>query len=41
VHDTKMHWSGFILPEHRAARNEAAKEETEVRFENLIDVFIL
>jgi len=26
-----MHWNGFILPEHGAARNEAVKEATKVK----------
>jgi|GEM_PF-7007996 len=28
--NAKMHWNGFILPEHRAAMNEATKEATKV-----------
>jgi len=29
--NTKMQWNGIILQEHRAARNEAAKEAGKVK----------
>ena len=29
--NTKMHWNGFILPEHRAAMNENAIESSKIK----------